>query len=53
MDKPQWVLDKEKLKYDYQEPLEFVGELGVDGVINGKLPNGEEYQWFKRRKDKL
>ena len=24
--------------------------MGVDGVINGKLPNGDPYTWTKRRK---
>ena len=32
-----------------EEPLVFVGEMGADGVIDGKLPNGEEYGWYKRR----
>lgn len=26
-----------------------VGQLGVDGVQDGKLPDGTEYSWKKRR----
>lgn len=26
-----------------------VGQMGVSAVIDGKLPNGEEYTWKKRR----
>ena len=43
-----WVKEKEKLKNQEPEELVFVGEMGVDGVINGKLPNGEEYEWSKQ-----
>lgn len=32
-----------------EEPLIWVGERGADGVINGLLPNGEPYTWYKRR----
>ena len=46
---PQWVKDKEALKQLVEEPLEFVGEMGADGVIDGLLPNGEVYGWYKRR----
>lgn len=42
---PKWVEDKNKIKHD--EEIEFIGELGVDGVIDGKLPNGEVYEWKK------
>ena len=47
--KPQWVKDKEALRQQVEEPLIFVGEPGADGVINGLLPNGEPYTWYKRR----
>lgn len=33
-----------------EEELIFIGKMGVDGVINGKLPNGDPYTWTKRRK---
>ena len=46
---PQWVKDKEALKQLVEEPLVFVGEQGADGVIDGLLPNGEPYGWYKRR----
>ena len=46
---PQWVKDKEALQKHVEEPAEFIGERGADGVIDGKLPNGEEYGWYKRR----
>ena len=27
-----------------------VGKQGVDGIVNGKLPDGKDYEWMKRRK---
>ena len=47
--KPKWVEDRERLKTMEEGPLVFVGEPGADGVINGLLPNGEPYLWYKRR----
>jgi hypothetical protein len=47
--KPQWVKDHERIKAMEEQPLIFVGKMGADGVIDGKLPNGEEYGWYKRR----
>ena len=35
-----------------EEPLEFIGERGVAGVVDGLLPNGEPYTWAKRRDTK-
>jgi hypothetical protein len=29
---------------------EVVGKFGADGVLDGKLPNGEAYRWKKRRR---
>jgi hypothetical protein len=26
-----------------------VGKMGVDSIEDGKLPNGEDYTWKKRR----
>jgi hypothetical protein len=26
-----------------------VGEVGVDSIINGKTPDGQDYDWKKRR----
>jgi hypothetical protein len=46
---PSWVEEREALKQHVEETLVFVGEMGADGVIDGKLPNGEEYGWYKRR----
>ena len=46
---PQWVKDREALKQHVEEPLVFVGERGADGVVDGLLPNGEVYGWYKRR----
>lgn len=31
------------------ESVNQVGSMGVDGVIDGKLPSGETYDWKKRR----
>ena len=50
--KPQWVKDKERLSQLEEEPLVFIGKMGADGVIDGKLPNGEPYLWYKRRTTK-
>lgn len=47
--KPQWVLQREQLNNTQLEQVSFVGELGVAGVIDGKLPNGEPYTWYKRK----
>jgi hypothetical protein len=30
--------------------MEMVGRFGVDSVKNGKLPDGTNYSWYKRRK---
>ena len=46
---PSWVEHREALKHYVEEPLVFVGPMGADGVINGLLPNGEPYGWYKRR----
>jgi hypothetical protein len=29
---------------------EIMGKFGADGVLDGKLPNGELYTWKKRRR---
>jgi hypothetical protein len=29
--------------------MEIVGVFGADSIDNGKLPNGENYSWYKRR----
>lgn len=29
--------------------MEIVGVFGADSVQQGKLPNGTEYNWYKRR----
>jgi hypothetical protein len=46
LNKPKWVVDKESITHD--EELEFVGQMGVDAVVDGKLPNGEDYDWSKQ-----
>ena len=46
--KPKWLEHKEQIKHD--EQIVFVGEMGVSGVINGKLPNGEPYEWSKKNR---
>lgn len=30
--------------------LEIAGKFGVDGISDGKFPNGEPYTWKKRRR---
>jgi len=32
------------------ENLNCVGKQGVDSVVDGKLPDGNDYEWKKRRK---
>lgn len=49
---PKWVQDKLALQQQPEESLVFVGEPGADGVIDGLLPNGEPYLWYKRRTTK-
>lgn len=49
---PEWVKQKEKLNSTTLEQVSFVGEMGADGVIDGKLPNGDDYLWFKRKNTK-
>jgi hypothetical protein len=46
---PSWVEAREALRNHVEEPLVFVGPMGADGVIDGLLPNGEVYGWYKRR----
>lgn len=46
--KPKWVEEKERLKQEEPEELVFVGESGATGVIDGKLPSGEDYEWSKQ-----
>lgn len=29
----------------------YVGAMGANVVVDGKLPNGNDYAWFKRRPD--
>jgi hypothetical protein len=35
------------IKFD---DMEVAGKFGADGIIDGKLPNGEAYKWKKRRR---
>ena len=30
--------------------MEVAGKFGVDGIVDGKLSNGEPYTWKKRRR---
>jgi hypothetical protein len=46
---PQWVKDREALAQPHEE-VTFVGEMGVDAVVDGKLPNGESYVYHRRDK---
>ena len=32
------------------DDMEVMGKFGADGIIDGKLPNGEVYKWKKRRR---
>lgn len=48
--KPQWVKEREALQTVKPEELVIVGQMGVAGVIDGKLPNGEVYNRNIRKK---
>ena len=48
--KPKWVETHERIKAMEEEPLIFVGKMGADGVIDGKLPNGDVYHRNLRKK---
>lgn len=49
----KWTDTKEKIKLVHAEELVFVGQLGVAGVIDGKLPNGDKYEWTKVNRRRL
>lgn len=46
---PKWVLEKQRLQSEQPEELVMVGELGVAGIVDGKLPNGDDYDYLKKR----
>lgn len=48
--KPQWVKEREALQTVKPEELVIVGQMGVAGVIDGKLPNSEVYNRNIRKK---
>lgn len=50
---PQWIKNKYKIKETHKEEIIFIGELGVDAVTDGKLPNGEPYVWSKANRRKF
>jgi hypothetical protein len=45
--------DGNKFVTTASEPTEMVGQPGVDTVADGKLPNGEPYEWTKDRAGKM
>lgn len=47
---PKWAQDKIDIKTAPIEELKFIGAEKSNIVINGKLPNGDDYFWKKRRK---
>ena len=50
---PAWIKTRYKVQKAQEEQIEFVGQMGVDGVIDGKLPNGEPYEWSKKSRRRL
>ena len=55
---PKWVEIKKNINNHIDDELIMIGQLGVDFVNNGMLPNGNPYEWkniriknrkFKRR----
>lgn len=49
---PRWVLEKQIIN-SRNENLEFIGKMGAAGVIDGKLPNGDIYEWKKQHTRRL
>ena len=47
---PQWVKDKHAIQTAPPETIIIIGKMGADGVIDGKLPNGDIYHSNKRKK---
>lgn len=47
---PQWVKDKAEANKPKEEVI-FIGATKSAGIVDGKLPNGEPYLWYKRRPD--
>jgi hypothetical protein len=50
MNKPAWVKNKEAINKTIEEKIVIVGKMGVDGVSEGKLPNGDDYEWSKQHR---
>jgi hypothetical protein len=47
---PQWIKDKQAMQSAKPEQIIVIGKMGVDGVINGRLPNGDVYHRNIRKK---
>lgn len=46
---PEWVKLKQQIQKTPMEEVIFTNQMGVDGVADGRLPNGLPYEWKKRR----
>ena len=45
-----WVKELDEFVTIHFDDMEVAGKFGADGIIDGKLPNGETYKWKKRRR---
>jgi len=45
-----WVKELGEFVTIHFDDMEVAGKFGADGIIDGKLPNGEAYKWKKRRR---
>jgi hypothetical protein len=44
-----WAKELDEFVTIQFDDMEVAGKFGADGIIDGKLPNGEAYKWKKRR----
>ena len=45
-----WAMELGEFVTIQFDGMEVAGKFGADGIIDGKLPNGEIYKWKKRRR---
>ena len=44
-----WAKELDEFVIIQFDDMEVAGKFGADGILDGKLPNGEAYKWKKRR----
>jgi len=45
-----WAKELDEFVTIQFDDMEVAGKFGADGIIDGKLPNGEANRWKKRRR---